>query len=320
MRRWIGIAIVSILGLGSVVALFSAARDSRTDAGAKRSLSTANAAAPVAKSGNVSASAGSVPGAGGGVSRDRDGTERFENKALGAPDAVVASGPGPIASDRVVKTATISVTVGAKKLGDQFAKAQSIAGFLGGYVEQSDQSRGAASVTMRVPVARFDEAVTRLGGLGRVTDRSARGEDVSATFSDLEARIRNLSAQEGVLLDLMRQARSIPDTITVQQQLSQVRGEIEQLTGQRNLLNNQTSLATVVATFNARGVAPAPADRDRSTLAQAWHDAVGVAVAIMGGTIVVLGALIPLGLLAGLIVGGWWIVRRRRVGLHPARV
>jgi len=45
-----------------------------------------------------------------------------------------------------------------------------------------------------------------------------------------------------------------------------------------------------------------------------------VAVAIVGGTMVVLGALIPLGLLAALVAGGWLVIRRRRPRLDPAGV
>ena len=320
MRRWIGIGIVSLLGLGALVAVFSSARSPRADGGAKMSAATI-ATLPTAKQVTRSDLAAGVPAAGGGVRSAGSSAERSRTEPARALDAASpAASTGPVASDRVVKHATIDVRVGAKHLADQFAKAQALAGFLGGYVEQSDQSRGLGSVTMRVPVARFDEAVARLSGLGKRTGLSERGDDVSAAFSDLEARVRNLAAQEGVLQDLMRQARSIADTITVQQQLSQVRGEIEQLTGQRNLLDNQTSLATVAATLHANGVAPAPREHSRSTLGQAWKNALNVAVAIVGGTMVVLGALIPLGLLAALVVGGWWIVRRRRVGLHPAGV
>ena len=313
MRRWLGIGMVLLLGLGALVAVFSTARSRSSLEGAKSDATGGSSVRTRAGEAGVPASnAKQALTASDGIARSA------------APSSVTSSAVGPVvapvASNRVVKHATVDVRVRAKHLGVQFAKAQALAGFLGGYVEQSDQARGLASITMRVPVARFDEAVARLGGLGRVTDRSERGDDVSAQFSDLEARLRNLSAQEGVLQDLMRQARSIPDTITVQQQLSQVRGEIEQLTGQRNLLDNQSSLATVSATLHARGVVPARSHEHRSTIGQAWHDAVGVAVSILGGTIVVLGALVPLGVLGALVAGGWMIVRRRRPTLDPAGV
>ena len=130
---------------------------------------------------------------------------------------------------------------------------------------------------------------------------------------------RNLRAQEAVLQDLMRQARSIADTITVQQQLSGVREQIEQLTGQQQLLDGQASLATIAVGFRVRGVAPASTD-DGSSLSQAWSDAVDVMVAVAGGIVIVLGALVPFAVLALLGLAIWVAVRRRRPHLGAADV
>jgi hypothetical protein len=307
MRRWIGIGIVALLAAGALVALVKAgtdggetAKSSSTGVATKALADPAGSsvgAPPIAK---LDAAASASPTQAGAVKPASD------LGALGVPNV----------NDRVVKHATLEIDIARTKLDRQFTRARSIAEFLGGFVERSDQSRGVASITMRVPVAQFGAALQRLDGLGRVTDRSERGDDVSGQFVDLEARIRNLTAQEGVLQDLMRQARTIPDTITVQQQLSAVRQEIEQLTGQRNLLDNQTSFATISANLHIKGVVPASGEA-RGTLAQAWHDSVGVGVSIIGGTIVVLGAVIPLALLAGLATGGWVLIRRR-VSVHPA--
>ena len=310
MRRWIGIAIVALLGAGGLVALVTA--------GSRGSEESAKSSGAGIATKALADSAGSSVGVPAATAHAVSAASPRQGGDAKAASASEVGSPGvPAVNDRVVKHATLELDVTRTKLDRQFARARAIAEFLGGFVERSDQSRGVASITMRVPVAAFGSALQRLEGLGRVTDRSERGDDVSAQFVDLEARIRNLSAQEGVLQDLMRQARNIPDTITVQQQLSTVRQEIEQLTGQRNLLDNQTSFATVSAYLHAKGIAPAPSEA-RGTLAQAWHDAIGVGVAIIGGTIVVLGAVIPLALLAGLGAVGWVFIRRRRVSVHPA--
>ena len=242
------------------------------------------------------------------------------NESVASKPAAAPVNPGvPKLGARVVKHATLELTVRRGALRSKFATANGIAGFLGGFVESSEESHGLATVTLRVPSDRLEEALTKLGALGRVANRSERGDDETAQFTDIDARLRNLTAQEGVLQDLMRQARNIPDTITVQQQLSTVREQIEQLTGQRNVLDDQASFATVAVTMRAVGVTAAAAS-GRGSLAQAWHDAIGVTVAIIGGTIVVLGAVIPLGglLLLGLL--GWTLIRRRRPQATPAGV
>ena len=311
MRRWIGIGIVMLLGAGALVAHFS---NGRGPDGAKAVGTKAMGAASAARSRTFA-----PQGAGGktdGLAQDSVGSAS-ESGAV-KPAALVNAGV-PKLGARIVKHATLDLMVRRKALKATFGTANGIAGFFGGFVESSDESHGLATVTLRVPADRFEEVMAKLSGLGRVANRSERGDDVTAQFTDIDARLRNLAAQEGVLQDLMRQARNIPDTITVQQQLSAVREQIEQFTGQRNLLDDQASFATVAVTMRAVGVKAAPAS-GRGSLAQAWHDAIGVTVAIVGGTIVVLGAVLPLGALVMLGLLGWTLIRRRRPQATPAGV
>ena len=296
MRRWFGLAVVALLVAGGFVALVRSGRDGasgRKDGGAQTaetgaatdSVAGAKAGAPVANA------------TGGGVND---------------------TGAVPRADAKVVKRATIELRVPGRTLERRFASVSGLADLLGGYVASTDRSGAVATVSLRVPAAQFGTAMTRLAALGKVTARSERGDDVTAQFVDLDARIRNLAAQEAVLQDLMNRASSVPDTIAVQQQLSEVRGQIEQLTGQRNLLDDQASFATIAVTLHGAGVAAAPAS-DRGSLAQAWHDAVGVSVAILAGSIVVLGAVVPIGALVAIGLLIWTVVRRRRgPALHPA--
>ena len=324
MRRWIGIGIVVLLGAGSLVALFSTG-----PAGTNGAAKSAGGVAPTHGPAAIRSTATSNKDVG---TTDSFGSSSVARSSSATPSAAAGTPAGgtavtgapaglavPKLDAKVVKRATLHVAVGRKSLSQRFASANDIAELLGGFIESSDESRGLATITMRVPAGRFVEALSKLGALGRVTDRSERGDDVTAQFTDLDARIRNLVAQEGVLQDLMRQARNIPDTITVQQQLSGIRQEIEQLTGQRNLLDNQASYASIALTLQVAGAAPAPTRAtDRSTIAQAWHDAVGVALAIVAGTIVVLGAVVPLAILALLLALGWMVVRRRRPEVSTA--
>ncbi len=318
MRRWIGIGIVLLLGAGSLVALLSTGRGGNGGEAKSTGL--------VAPTHGPAAFRTATPATPDLAKTDAIGSPSSASSAGGSSASAVtptANAPASLAvpkfDAKVVKRATLSVAVSRKTLSQRFASANDVAELLGGFIESSDESRGLATITMRVPSPRFTEALAKLGALGRVTDRAERGDDVTAAFTDLDARIRNLAAQEGVLQDLMRQARNIPDTITVQQQLSAVRQEIEQLTGQRYLLDNQASYATIALTLHVEGAASAPTPAThRNSIAQAWHDAVGVAVAIIGGTIVVLGAVVPLAILALLVALGWMVVRRRRPGMSPA--
>ncbi len=301
-----------LLGAGALVALVSNGRGTE---GTKASTSAPGLAPGLVPSGSEDHAAG------GGMARSRDLTRMDSTNESTAPtfESTALVGPGvPKLGARVVKHATLDLTVRAGMLKSKFATANGIAGFFGGFVAASEESRGLATVSLRLPSDRFEEALTKLSGLGRVANRSERGDDVTAQFTDLDARLRNLTAQEGVLQDLMRQAKNIPDVISVQQQLSGVREQTEQLTGARNALDDQASFATVALTMRAVGAVPASGTQ-RSVIGQAWRDAIGVTVAIVGGTIVVLGAVVPLGilLLLGLPV---WILIRRRLQTSPAGI
>ena len=84
---------------------------------------------------------------------------------------------------------------------------------------------------------------------------------------DLEARIRNLQASEVALQGIAERATKIADVLEVQAQLTDVRGQIEELTAQLKDLNDRAGYATLTARFivpivattaAAKGWDPAP--------------------------------------------------------------
>ena len=115
-----------------------------------------------------------------------------------------------------------------------------------------------------------------------------------------------------MLIDLMRKATTIGDSIAVQQQLSQNQEQIEQLDGQRRALADQTTFATLDRVDHAERCAPVSRGESPATLGTAWDDAVDAAAAVTGGVLIVLGALLPIVVLGGLGVLVWRIVARRQ--------
>lgn len=311
MRRWIGWVVLVVVGAGAVVGLVS--QTGRTDAeGAKASKATAKGGvAADAATHSLAAPVGADGSARSASTRDLSANPAAAgaSESLGQPSAV----PGP--GDQVVRTATLDLRVKRNEMSGGPQRIETIVGGLGGFVQKTDASREAVTMTIRVPADHYADALRRLGGLGTVRGRTEQGDNVSGQLVDFDARIRNLAAQEAVLQGLMDDAGTVTDTITIQQQLFGVREQIEQLRGQRDLLANQATFATITVTMLPRGAVVAKAET-RSPIAAAWSDAWAVAVAIVGGTIVVLGALIPLALLA-LIGFGIWRVTRRTPRMVP---
>ena len=155
-----------------------------------------------------------------------------------------------MAERQIIRTGTLSVVV--TELAAAVTQVQDIVdGIPGAFVAasniQQDDPRRVSTITVRVPVETFDATLASLRNVGaEVIDEDIRSQDVTAQYTDLTARLRNATAAEQQLLDILTRAVSVQDTIDVQRELTQVRERIEVLQGQLNLLTNQTSLATIV--------------------------------------------------------------------------
>ncbi|MFN8035835.1 MAG: DUF4349 domain-containing protein [Acidimicrobiia bacterium] len=325
LRRGGGAVLAVVLLGGAAVALFD-----RQDAGStsRRSSGTAAGERSTAPGSTRTDSASTTTGAPLGpatAGRTKaapaggwNATDASSSEAIGVPPLTTLPAPAPLGT-KIVKNGSLTVRVKRHGLEDALGRVLSIVGTTGGAVQSSESAGGTAALVLRIPADKFETAVVELRKLGKVTGSSLKSDEVTARYVDLQARLRNLQAQAAVMLDLMRQAKTIPDTITVQQQLSQVQGQIEELQGQLRVLDDQTAFATLAVSLTERG-APVPVRHEpqpESQLSRSWHRATDAALAIVGGTIVVLGALLPLAVIALVVTAVVVPIRRRRQAPTP---
>jgi Flp pilus assembly protein TadB len=184
-------------------------------------------------------------------------------------------------------------------------------------VQASQTGGDEATVTLKVPSDKLEGVLGQIRGLGKVTSESESGDDVTAEYIDLQARISHWQAQEAVFVGLMEKAKTIPETIQIQQQLSTIQEQIEQLQGRQKYLDGQTSYSTVRLTLLEEGAVAKPEPGPKpgaSTLGRAWHRSAGAALAVLGGTLVVLGVAVPLAAVIGIPAWLLALVLRRRAG------
>jgi hypothetical protein len=140
----------------------------------------------------------------------------------------------------------------------------------GGHLAQ----RVDASVTCRVPAAKFAEAVAALRGYGRVTHESVEAQDVSKEHIDLGIRLDNARRARERLLALLEKATEVKDVLDIENVLRRLTEEIERMEGELKFLDDQVAMATLTAEFEA--VAPASSGRRPAASRFPWVKLVGV--------------------------------------------
>ncbi len=174
-----------------------------------------------------------------------------------------ASPTTPPAAPMILRTAQITLVT--QNLDKARSGMDDVVRRYNGYVADlsiSSPSDGARRLTanLRVPAAQLDAALAELKKLGRVESESQNGQDVTAQYVDLEARLSNSRNTEQRLLDLLRQRTGkLSDVLEVETELSRVREEIDRMEGERRLLSKQVEYATLSATIAEEFKAPAQA-------------------------------------------------------------
>lgn len=219
----------------------------------------------------------------------------------------------------IIKTGTMTLQVTAIDTAITAATQQVDA--LGGYASASqragDGDDAYASITFRIPVARWEEALTGLRGLAeKVLDEQTGTQDVTDQVVDLAARIRNLQATEAALQAIMAQAKEIKDVLAVQAQLTETRGEIERLTAEKGNFEGQAAFSTLTVAFSLK---PNPVLAERkgfdpaSEVDQASASLVGVLQALATAGIWFAIVWVPILLvLAIVVIVGLAVARRVR--------
>jgi Domain of unknown function (DUF4349) len=157
----------------------------------------------------------------------------------------------PAASQpQLIRTANLQVTV--KSVVSSLEQVRAIAQQQqGDILNLSDQiptdnnSHRTASVQIRVPQAKLDDAIKALKALGDLDNQSITAEDVSTQLVDSQARLKNLRRTEETLLEIMGRSGGINDVLKVSQELSNVRTQIEQIAAQLTALQNQVAYSSI---------------------------------------------------------------------------
>ncbi len=163
------------------------------------------------------------------------------------------SNPPGINGPMIVRTADLGVVI--KEFDQAHASLDEILKRHHGYIGELNANTPVGSArsltgTLRVPSNQLDGTLADLKALGRVSNESQSGEEVTQQYVDLQARLANAKHTEQRLTDILRERTGkLSDVLAVEMQISRVRGEIEQMEAQRKTMKNQVEFATLTVTL-----------------------------------------------------------------------
>jgi hypothetical protein len=232
------------------------------------------------------------------------------------------------ASDKRAVAHEIQIVMRSPSPGNVVAQVTAMTEARGGYVVGSDVRAAApgtigAEVALRIPVAQVESLLGTLRKSGEIRSESRKGDDVTFEVTDTEARLTARRTFEKRLLELLSSARSVDDMLKVESELSRVRTEIEQLTGQSRSLAQRVEFALLRLTVESPEANRAAEDSFATRLANAFHSALSTSQFVVLGFVEFLGVVLPLTVFGSL---GWlltcvlrrWFKQRKTALLEKA--
>ncbi len=219
-----------------------------------------------------------------------------------------ANAPAVTSPSMVIRNGSASVQVDSLELG--IAAVQRMATTYGGFVGNTSLSAGenqvrSATIELKIPSARYEEALAGLKPIGTVESVNSTAEDVGEEFVDVSARVANSHRLEERLITLLAtRTGKLEDVLAVERELARVREEIERYEGRIRFLKTRVATSTLSVTVHERTplVSAAPGE---NVIVEALKDAWRNFVHFIAALIASMGVVIPGAVLLALAVVGW---------------
>jgi len=224
--------------------------------------------------------------------------------------------PASYADRSIISKASLTVRVKDVRAAarDAATRAVGAGGFVAGEQTQAQPDRpesASAVLTLRIPAAHLEQELAQLAGFGQLITQDQSAEDVTTQVVDVAARLKSQQASVARIRALLSKANTIGEIVAIEAELSQREAEVESLAAQSKALADQTSLATVTATFvgTANDAVPVTdATGFTAGLSRGWHAFTTSASWVLTA----LGALLPFAVLAVLVAIPVRVLLRRR--------
>ena len=131
---------------------------------------------------------------------------------------------------------------------------------LSGYIESQNQQNGSqysgsrryryADLTIRIPAEKLDGFVGTVAKNSNIVSKRQTAENITLSYVAIESHITALETEQTRLLELLAQAKSMADILSIEKRLTEVRSELEKYTSQLRVYDNLVDYATVYLTIS----------------------------------------------------------------------
>jgi len=123
-----------------------------------------------------------------------------------------------------------------------------------GYIAEEDiesyDSTSRHIIVAKIPAAQFDAFLATVSNkAGKLDRKEITSEDVTEAYLDAESHIRVKKALEERYFELLQQCKTMDEIIKMEEQLNNVRNDIEITQGRLNYLSNRSSYSSLRITF-----------------------------------------------------------------------
>lgn len=125
---------------------------------------------------------------------------------------------------------------------------------MGGYIQNEDINEYGCSITVRIPQQEAEKFVEYIDKTYEVKNKKSRTEDITQAYTDNDARLKNLKAQEAQILEILKKANRVEDILKVQEELYKLRGEIESLEAMKKMWDRQIEYVTILISANKKEI------------------------------------------------------------------
>ena len=176
-----------------------------------------------------------------------------------------------------------------------------------------------STIVVRVPVDRFQAAMTALQGLGTLQHSDRSSKNVTTEVIDVDERVETLETSLDRLQDYQDDAKDIDELIRYEREITEREAELQSLKSQQAYLADQTAMSTITLYLSTpdKYVAPPGALDDAGFLAglkSGWSALQDTVVVVL----TVVGAVLPFALVLGLVGVPLWVLLRRTLRARTA--